>query len=41
MDPHQVTASLDVALNNPLSQSEEVGHMTSGFDHMIRHVIVT
>ncbi|CAI8025344.1 TBC1 domain family member 5 [Geodia barretti] len=23
MDPHQVTASLDVALNNPLSQSEE------------------
>jgi hypothetical protein len=27
MDPHQVTASLDIALNNPLSQSEYVSHI--------------
>ena len=38
MDPHSVTASLDIALNNPLSQSDEVGHMTCGFDLMTIHL---
>ena len=37
MDPHQVTVSLDITLNNPLSQNEEVSHMTSHDPHVTSH----